>query len=112
MNPSNMSEADAICLAQKGDANGFERIYESHSRRVYGLCLRTLGNTTEAEDLTREVFLQLFRGIHTYRGEENLSSCLHRLAVNILFTRLRGKQNRTVSLDAMAETPPEKLPVG
>jgi RNA polymerase sigma factor (sigma-70 family) len=112
MDPSDMSEAEAICLAQKGDANGFERIYKSHSRRVYGMCLRTVGNTTEAENLTREVFLQLFRGIRTYRGEENLSSCLHRLAVNILFTRLREKKNRTVSLDAMAETRPEKLRVG
>jgi len=56
-------EAEGIRLAQLGDAGAFERIYRLHSRRVYALCLRMVGNTSEAEDLTQDAFLQLFRKI-------------------------------------------------
>ena len=56
-----MPEAEAIRLAQQGDAAAFERLYRLHNRRVYSLCLRMVSNTAEAEDLTQEAFLQLFR---------------------------------------------------
>jgi RNA polymerase sigma-70 factor (ECF subfamily) len=98
--PSNMTEADAIRLACKGDSNAFEFLYKLHSGRVYGLCLRLAGNPSEAEDLTQEAFLQLFRKIHTFRGESKFSTWLHRLTINIVFMRLRKKRYPEVSLDA------------
>ena len=51
-------------LAQKsaqGDMGAFEELYQRHNRRVYSLCLRMTGNVSEAEDLSQEVFIQLFR---------------------------------------------------
>ena len=56
-----MPEAEAIRRAQRGDAEAFERLYRLHSRRVYSVILRMVGNTAEAEDLTQDAFLQLFR---------------------------------------------------
>jgi RNA polymerase sigma-70 factor, ECF subfamily len=100
IDPSEMSEAEAIRLTCEGDSNAFERLYKLHSRRVYGLCLSMAGNPTEAEDLTQEVFLQLFRKIHTFRGESKFSTWLHRLAINIVFMRLRKNRPSEVSLDA------------
>src|ERR1700678_4255596 len=94
-----MPEAEAIRLAQQGDAAAFERLYQLHSRRVYSLCLRMVGNTTEAEDLTQEAFLQLFRKIGTFRGESAFSTWLHRLAVNVVLMRLRKKTVPVTSLD-------------
>src|ERR1700693_3054332 len=79
---SEMTEAEAIRLAQQGDAGAFERIYRLHSRRVYALCLRMVSNPAEAEDLTQEAFLQLFRKIGTFRGESGFSTWLHRMTVN------------------------------
>ena len=64
-----ISEHEAIERAQKGDAESFEALYGLHKRRVYSLCLRMTGNTAEAEDLTQEAFLQLYRKIATFRGE-------------------------------------------
>src|ERR1700722_10443807 len=90
--PPNMTEADAIRLACKGDSNAFEFLYKLHSGRVYCLCLRLAGNPTDAEDLTQESFLQLFRKIHTFRGESKFSTWLHRLTSNIVFMRLRKKR--------------------
>ncbi len=103
-----LTEAQVIRLAQRGDAAAFECIYRLHSRRVYALCLRMVGNTTEAEDLTQEAFLQLFRKIHTFRGESAFSTWLHRLSVNIVLMRLRKKALAQTSLEEITE-PDEEM---
>jgi RNA polymerase sigma-70 factor (ECF subfamily) len=97
------TEADAIRLAQQGDAEAFEFIYRMHSRRVYALCLRMVGNTAEAEDLAQEAFLQLFRKIQTFRGESAFSTWLHRLSVNVVLMKLRKKSLPETSLEEMTE---------
>lgn len=98
-----LPEADAIRLAQQGDAAAFERLYQLHCRRVYSLCLRMVGNTAEAEDLTQEAFLQLFRKIATFRGESAFSTWLHRLSVNVVLMKLRRKSASETSLEEMTE---------
>lgn len=105
-----LPEAEAIRLAQQGEERGFERIYQLHSQRVYALCLRMMrGNAAEAEDLTQEAFLQLFRKIGTFRGESAFSTWLHRLAFNVVLMRLRRRSYEAVSLDEMLE-PRENTP--
>ena len=98
-----LSEPEAIRLAQQGDAAAFACLYRLHSRRVYALCLRMVGNTAEAEDLTQEAFLQLFRKIATFRGESAFSTWLHRLAVNVVLMRLRRKSGTEASLEEITE---------
>jgi RNA polymerase sigma-70 factor (ECF subfamily) len=112
-----MSEVEAIRLAQQGDERGFERIYRLHSQRVYALCLRMMrGNAAEAEDLTQESFLQLFRKISTFRGESAFSTWLHRLAFNIVLMRLRRRSYQVLSLDETFEpgedTPRQQKEIG
>ena len=97
-------ESEAIRLAREGDPQAFERLYKLHSRRVYALCLRFAGNPTDAEDLLQEAFLQLFRKIHTFRGESKFSTWLHRLAVNVILMRRRRKRHPEVSLDETNES--------
>jgi len=98
-----MPEADAVRLAQGGNAHAFEQLYGLHSRRVYNLCLRMAGDPTEAEDLTQEAFLQMFRKVHTFRGESSFSTWLHRLTVNVVLMRIRKRRHLEKSLDAMFE---------
>jgi len=98
-----LPEKEAIRLAQQGDAAAFERLYQLHNRRVYALCLRMVGNTAEAEDLAQEAFLQLFRKIHTFRGESAFSTWLHRLAVNVVLMKLRKKTVPETSLEETTE---------
>ena len=95
-------------MAQQGDAAAFETIYQMHSRRVYALCLRMTGDPTEAEDLTQEAFLQLFRKIHTFRGESAFSSWLHRLTANIVLMRFRKKRLVAVSLEELTRPDEER----
>lgn len=102
-----MTEAEAIRRAQQGDAGAFEFIYRLHSRRVYSLCLRMVGNPAEAEDLAQDAFLQLFRKIATFRGESAFSTWLHRLSVNVVLMKLRKKQLPETSLDEQIDADEE-----
>jgi RNA polymerase sigma-70 factor (ECF subfamily) len=103
-----LQEAKTIRQAQQGNAAAFERIYRLHSRRVFALCLRMVGNPTEAEDLTQEAFLRVFRKIQTFRGESAFSTWLHRLVFNVVLMQLRKKKFAGASLDEMTETDEER----
>jgi RNA polymerase sigma-70 factor (ECF subfamily) len=107
---SGMTEAEAIDRAKAGDAEAFSGLYGLHKRRVYSLCLRMTGNTAEAEDLTQEAFLQLYRKIATFRGESAFSTWLHRLAVNVVLMHLRKKGLPEISLDEALEPQHEDGP--
>ncbi|MGB7280727.1 MAG: sigma-70 family RNA polymerase sigma factor [Candidatus Acidiferrum sp.] len=101
--PKSATEAEAIRLAQAGDAAAFELLYQLHCRRVYALCLRMVGNPSDAEDLMQEAFLQLFRKIGTFRGESAFSTWLHRMTVNVVLMRLRKKSLPAASLEETTE---------
>src|SRR5580698_2098289 len=81
-NPA-LPEKEAIARAKRGDAFGFERLYQLHRARVYALCLRMTGNPAEAEDLTQDSFLIVFRKIGSFRGDSSFSTWLHRIAINV-----------------------------
>ncbi len=102
-----LSEAEAIERAKQGDAEAFEVLYNLHKRRVYSLCLRMTANAAEAEDLTQEAFMQLFRKIATFRGESAFSTWLHRMAVNVVLMQLRKKGLPVVPLEDDIETEEE-----
>lgn len=110
--PQGASLDRAIRLAQEGDAGAFEHIYRLHCRRVYSLCLRLVRDPVEAEDLAQEVFLQLFRKIHTFRGESAFSTWLYRLTANIAFMSLRRKKLATGLLECPTESDDEAHATG
>ena len=97
-NEDNFTEAEAIRQAKDGVPAAFEYLYEAHCRRVYNLCLRMIKNPAEAEDLTQQAFLQLFRKISTFRGESGFSTWLHRVTVNVVLMHLR--RTKTTELAA------------
>lgn len=76
-------------LAAAGDLEAFEKIYRRYHARVFGLCLRMTRDVSQAEDLTQDVFIQLFRKINTFRGEASFATWLHRLTVNQVLTHFR-----------------------
>lgn len=95
-------------LAQKaaaGDIAAFEEIYRRHFRRVYALCLRMTANATEAEDLTQEVFTQLYNKIGSFRGESAFTTWLHRMTVNVVLMHFRRRQSRPEFITDEGETP-------
>ena len=105
-----LNEAEAIEKAKLGDAEAFQALYERHKRRVYSLCLRMTSNTAEAEDLTQEAFLQLYRKIATFRGESAFSTWLHRLSVNVVLMHLRKKSLPVVPIEETTAPGEEDTP--
>jgi RNA polymerase sigma-70 factor (ECF subfamily) len=91
--------ADLVRCAQKGEEWAFEALFQQHKQRVYSLCLRMIGNTADAEELTQEAFLQVFRKIRTFRGDSAFSTWLHRVSVNTVLMRLRKKTVNAVPLE-------------
>jgi RNA polymerase sigma-70 factor (ECF subfamily) len=70
-----------------------ERVFHDHAPRVYHLARRMLGNDADAEDVTQDVLLQVVRKLHTFRGDAELSTWLHRVTVNAALAH-RGKRAR------------------
>jgi RNA polymerase sigma-70 factor, ECF subfamily len=91
--------ADIIRRAQAGDSDAFADLFNAHKARIYALCLRMTSNTAEAEDLTQDAFMQVFRKLSTFRGDSALSTWLHRIAVNTVLMHFRKKVLHQVSLD-------------
>jgi RNA polymerase sigma-70 factor, ECF subfamily len=92
-------DAELIQRAQQGDANAFAELFNAHKALIYSLCLRMTNNRAEAEDLTQDAFLQVFRKLDTFRGASALSTWLYRIAVNTVLMHFRKKSFSKVSLD-------------
>lgn len=93
-------DSDLIKRAQRGDSDAFAALFHAHKSRVYSLCLRMTNNAAEAEDLTQDAFMQVFRKLATFRGDSALSTWLYRIAVNTVLMHFRKKSLCQVSLDA------------
>jgi len=114
---SDIPDQEIIRQAQEGDARAFEQLYRRYSKRVYRLCLRMVKNEAEAEDLTQEAFLKVFRKIHTFQGKSAFSTWLHRVSVNTVLMSLRKKKRVEIPLendDHYEEEPgvPRQVPGG
>jgi RNA polymerase sigma-70 factor, ECF subfamily len=92
-------DSDLIKSAQQGDSDAFSALFHAHKARIYSVCLRMTNNSAEAEDLTQDAFLQVFRKIASFRGDSAFSTWLYRIAVNTVLMQFRKKSLSQVSLD-------------
>ena len=97
------TESEALRRARRGDEAAFECLYHLHLPRVYAHCLRLAKNPTQAEDLTQETFLAVFRGIRNFRGQSAFSTWLHRVTRNTVLMFFRKKRLKEISLEEIAE---------
>src|SRR3989442_12269530 len=92
------------CLS--GDATGWEELVRLHTRRVYGLCYRFTGSDAEAQDLTQDIFLRVFRSLKSYRSAEgSFVTWLTRLSRNLLIDHYRRTKQERVT-ESIEEQPP------
>jgi RNA polymerase sigma-70 factor (ECF subfamily) len=87
----------------------FEELFKLHHRKVYALCLRMTGDMTEAEDLSQEVFLQIFRKLDTFRGDSAFTTWIYRMTVNQVLMHFRKKKTRKEQLTEAGELPEQAL---
>ena len=93
------------CLS--GEEAAWEELAETYTRRVYGMCYRFTGNDGQAQDLTQEVFLRVFKNLRSFRaGEGSLITWLTRLTRNLLIDHYRRSK-----LDRSTDSIEDQLPV-
>jgi len=108
-NVSGVSDYELTQAAAGGDMVAFEEIYQRHHRRVYSICLRMLQNSFEAEDLTQDVFIQLYRKIGSFRGDSAFTTWLHRLTVNQVLMHFRKRNVKFEKVTEEGETPEQTV---
>src|SRR5580658_2811110 len=92
------------CL--RGDETAWEELVRLHTRRVYGLCYRFTNSGQEAQDLTQEVFLRIFRTLKTFRSQEgSFATWLARVTRNLLIDHYRRTRQERVT-DSIEEQLP------
>ena len=92
-------------MKSTGEMEAFEEIYHLHHKRVYSICFRMVRNASDAEDLTQQVFIQLFRNLHTFRGESSFTTWLHRMTVNQVLMHFRRRVVKTEKTTEDGSTP-------
>jgi len=86
---------------REGDRAAQHKLYDRFHRRVYGLATRLVGHR-EAADLTQEIFLRVFTGLHGFRGTADFSTWLYRVAMNEC---LRHHRSAPPAADALCSEP-------
>jgi RNA polymerase sigma-70 factor (ECF subfamily) len=90
----------------RGEETAWEDLVRLHTRRVYGLCYRFTGSGSEAQDLTQEVFLRVFRTLKTFRSVEgSFATWLARVTRNLLIDHYRRTRQERVT-DSIEEQLP------
>src|SRR5882762_1266926 len=91
-----MNGSDKRAPLTDEEQRAFQELYQTHQRRVYSTCLRMTREASEAEDLTQEIFVHLFRVLGSFRGESAFTTWLHRLTVNQVLMHFRKRKVRAV----------------
>jgi RNA polymerase sigma-70 factor (ECF subfamily) len=103
--PNNDTAEDDMALVAAtvaGDRRKFHELYRRHLDAVYGRLTRIVGPVAERDDLTQQIFIDLFAALPRFRGEARFSTFLHRIVVNVAYdhlTRQRRIRSRTAPLD-------------
>jgi RNA polymerase sigma-70 factor (ECF subfamily) len=97
--PQTPSDRELVSMAKAGDKDAFGVLVERNESKIYGLCLKMLGNPEDAEDTLQEVFIKAFQALPGFREEARFSTWLYRIAHNACLMRIRKKKLETVSLD-------------
>lgn len=84
-------ERELIRRLQASEASAFRELVENHKQRLFNLAYDLLGNAQDAEDVSQEAFVKVYRSIGNFRGEAQLSSWMHRIVVNLCLNRRRKK---------------------
>jgi RNA polymerase sigma-70 factor (ECF subfamily) len=103
-------EARLVARLVARDEAAFNALVRAYERRVFALLVRMSGSRAEAEDLAQEVFVQVFKGIGSFRGESKLSTWIYRIAVNLSKNRSKYLRVRKTDRQEQLESLEERAP--
>ncbi len=89
-----MNDQDFILLLRQGDQQAFKRLVETWQHMVYNTVLSIVQDEQEAEDVSQEVFIQIYQSVHAFRGEARLSTWIYRIALTKALDSERKKKSK------------------
>ena len=92
-------EMQLLEQAKAGNLRAFEELVSSYEKKIYNYCLRMTNSREDAEDLTQEVFVRVYKNIKSFKGGSQLSTWIYRIAHNICIDRYRKSKASVVSLN-------------
>ncbi|MEZ5307693.1 MAG: RNA polymerase sigma factor [Pyrinomonadaceae bacterium] len=106
---SETSDFELCQMAAGGNLEAFEMLYTKYHRRAFSLCLRMTNSVAEAEDLTQEAFIQLYRKVGSFRGDSAFTTWFHRLTVNQVLMHFRKRSIKNEKTTEDGEVPEVKV---
>lgn len=89
-----MDEKAMIEKCKNGDLASFEALFALYGEKIYQIAYRYFGNSEDAQDLTQEAFIKIYRNINQYRGEAQFSTYVFRIATNLCYDELRKRKRK------------------
>jgi RNA polymerase sigma-70 factor, ECF subfamily len=74
--------------------SSFKEIYENHADMVYNLCLNYLQNTSDAEEVTQDVFVKVYQQIDNFKQQSNIKTWIYRISINQCLDFLKAKKRQ------------------
>ena len=87
-----MDSKDFISELKKGKNEAYDKLVDMYSQKIYYLCLKMLGNPSDAEDAVQTTFLKIYKGIKNFEGRSGLSTWIYKIAMNTCNDILRKRK--------------------
>ncbi len=105
-------DATLVEAARRGDSDAFEELVRETHRSVYGLVFRLVGNHDDAADVMQEVYVRIWRGLRTFRGDAGFTTWAYRIAANTAVSFLKKRGREAAPVDPAVLEPLETPVVG
>lgn len=89
-----MNEALFIEHLQAGKQSAFSQLLDDYQQKVFGTCISFIPNKEDAEDVAQEVFLEVFKSVHKFKGNSKLSTWIYKIATNKCLEFIRKKNTK------------------
>jgi RNA polymerase sigma-70 factor (ECF subfamily) len=107
MNIQKKADREIAEGCRRGDSTSFRDLFDEYKDRVYGTALKMLGNKQDAEDVSQEIFVKIFRTIQKFRGDSTLRTWIYKISVNSCLDAIRkkGQKDLTENIESMTNDP-------
>ena len=89
-----MEDSELIAQLKKGDGEAFRQLVDHYQKLVLNSCYKFVYNRETAEDLTQDVFIEVYRSINTFRADSKLSTWIYRISISKSLDYLKGQKRK------------------
>jgi RNA polymerase sigma factor (sigma-70 family) len=89
-----LNELETITKISAGDRQAFKKLYDDYGKRVYNTALSVLQKTEDAEEITQDVFVEVFKSANKFKGDSSIATWIYRITINKSLDLLRHRKRK------------------